>query len=140
MQTLSYSPGQLVTVFVQTVDGYGVRQDGYVPIITRILYPDLSIPSNFPKNMNRIDVGLYYFQFQLPTGAAAVGSYLVDIVYQDPTTLANRNCIIQVLVSAPYGIYSAIPKHGHHRDHDDRDCNDFDEDHDSRRREHDDEH
>jgi hypothetical protein len=71
-------------------DGYadGFGADGYydLPLVNRIIFPSLSEAVGYPKQMARLDTGLYYFQFTLPTGAAAVGTYIVDIKYVNPNT------------------------------------------------------
>lgn len=117
MQTLTYSPGQIATLCFESynADGYRAdgyvpttaREDGYVPIVTRIIYPDLSLADDFPQFMTKIDVGLYYYQFTLPTGSSAVGAYLVDVMYWDPITITQKQMLYQILVSAPFGLYSA---------------------------------
>jgi len=106
LQTLSYFPGQTATIFLETLDGYGRRADGYtVPVITRLIFPDLTLAAGYPKNMTKLDVGLYYYQFVLPIGAIAVGSYLVDIAYINPTTLYANTALYQIAVNAPFGNY-----------------------------------
>ena len=122
VQILQCSPGQKLSLFLETIDdGYyydGYYQDGYQidgyesPVVHMIINPDLSIDGYFypdgymPQPMSKFDVGLYYYQLVLPKGAVAVGSYLAQILYRDP----NRNLQVksyQIIVSAPYGIYSA---------------------------------
>jgi hypothetical protein len=102
--TVDYSPGQTATVFLETLDGYGQRADGYIiPYISRLVFPDLTLASGYPTNMTQLDVGLYYYQFVLPSGAVAVGSYLVDIAYANPSTGYINTELYQVLVNAQYG-------------------------------------
>lgn len=108
LQTLSYFPGQTATVFLETLDGYGQRADGYPPpTITRIVFPDLTLAEGYPVEMTKLDVGLYYYQFVLPTGAIAVGSYFVDIEYTNPTTFYTNTAPYQIMVNAPFGNYTA---------------------------------
>ncbi len=129
LQTLFYSPGQTATIFVETLDLNGVRADaevdgylgesvededyfdGYIdgyhnPMISRLVFPDLTLADDYPVHMVKLDVGLYYYQFVLPTGATAVGSYLVDVSYTDPSTLYTKTSLYQISVNAPYGNYS----------------------------------
>ena len=110
LNTLSYTPGQTVTVFLETLDGYGQRADGYLPpVITRLIFPDLTLATGYPVNMVKLDVGLYYYQFILPSGAllpsgnSSIGSYLVDIAYDNPTTGYINTALYQIQVSAPFG-------------------------------------
>lgn len=108
MHVLQYAPGQKATIYFETLDANGARADSPGgPTITRVIFPDLSLAADFPQNMVKLDVGLYYFQLTLPFTATAVGSYLVDIIYQDPTTFLNKNTAIQIIITAPYGNYNA---------------------------------
>lgn len=103
-QVLSYFPGQQVTVFLETktIDGY--RMDSpTTPMVVRIIFPGLTLAANYPAAMDQIDTGLYYAQFTIPTGAEAVGSYLVDVSYTNPSTSITNTEIYQIVVTAPYG-------------------------------------
>lgn len=109
MQVLQHFPGQLATIFLETEDAAGVRADGYaVPMVTRVILPDLSLATEYPQNMHKLDIGLYYIQYVIPSGAVAVGSYLVDIIYADPDTSVIRNTAVQIVVTAPFGTYTAV--------------------------------
>lgn len=104
---LQYSPGQLVTIIFETLNDVGARSDGYgIPVIYRIIFPNLSLASGYPQNMNRLDIGLFTFQFTLPINAASVGSYIVDIAYLNPNNGNPESTFFQVIVSAPGGQYS----------------------------------
>lgn len=101
---LNYTPGQQVTIFQEVKDGYGVRtDDGYVPVVTRVVFPGFTLATGYPQSMTRLDKGLYYFQFTLPLGAASVGSYLVDITYLNPVNGFLNTDTYQVVVTAPFG-------------------------------------
>jgi hypothetical protein len=89
------------------LDGYGFRADGYsIPVISRIIFPNLSLASGYPKAMTRLDVGLFIFSFTLPTLATSVGTYIVDISYQNTDTGLPEQTFFQVVVTAPFGMYS----------------------------------
>jgi len=110
---LYYFPGQKATIFLETLDSNLQRADGYLPydgymtpVITRVVFPDLSLAAGFPQSMVKLDTGLYYFQFTLPVGATAVGSYLVDVTYNGPGTSNFYTKIYQLIVNAPFGNYS----------------------------------
>lgn len=108
MLILQYAPGQKVTMFLDSFDSQGMRADGYdVPTVTRIIFPDLSLASDFPKVMSKLDTGLYYFQFTLPVFAEAVGSYVVDVTYWDPVTVLEKQTIYQIICTAPFGNFNA---------------------------------
>lgn len=108
---LYYFPGQKATVFLETLNSSGVRADGYTPpdgypVITRVIFPDLTLAEGFPQNMTKLDTGLYFFQFTLPTGGAAIGSYAVDGYYNIPSSASFVNKLFQIIVTAPFGVYS----------------------------------
>ena len=104
---LNATPGQLVTIILETLDGYS-RADAYTPpTISRIVFPSLLLATGYPQPMTRLSTGLYIYSFTLPTGASAVGSYIVDVFWQDPATNSLAQTFWQVVCSAPFGMYSA---------------------------------
>lgn len=108
MQILSFSPGQQVTIFLETKDGYGTRTNtSSLPIVSRVLFPGLTLAANYPQEMIFIDTGLYYYTFTLPIGATGVGTYLVDVLYINPESNAINSELYQIIVSAPFGNFSA---------------------------------
>ena len=104
---LHYMPGMEVTIFLETkvVDGYRTNSPT-LPVVNRIIFPALTLASGYPSPMTKLDTGLYYAQFTLPTGAVSIGSYLVDIAYTNPTTNVINNQIYQVVVTAPFGNFA----------------------------------
>lgn len=110
MQILYFSPGERATLFLDIFDADGYRADGYsLPVVTKIVFPDLSLAAGFPADMTKLDTGLYYFRFTLPINATSVGSYLVDVTYTDPTGDIEKQVIYQIIVTAPYGNFSVSP-------------------------------
>jgi hypothetical protein len=110
MQTLYFSPGERATIFLDSFDSDSIRADGYdLPVVSRIIFPDLSLATGFPTNMTKLDTGLYYFRFTLPLTASAVGSYLVDVTYWDPTGTVERQTLYHIIVTAPFGNFSVSP-------------------------------
>ena len=114
MQFLSYFPGQEVTVLLETVDADSIRADGYLlpdgyilPIVSKILKPNLTYIDGYPFDMTKLEVGVYYYKFTLPTGASAVGSYIVDVTYLDPADSTLKQILYQIVVTAPYGNFGA---------------------------------
>ncbi len=106
-QLLSYFPGQRATIFLEITDLYGVRSDGYTtPIVERVILPTLTLATEYPQEMFLLDTGIYYYQFILPYGGAAVGSYLSDVSYTTPENIP-RTKLYQILVNAPFGQFSA---------------------------------
>ena len=106
---LHHQPGQLCTVLLETqsvLDGY--RADTSVtPTVERVIFPSLALAGSFPQDMTRIDTGLYRLSFTLPALASSVGTYVVDIEWLDPDTDELRQRAVQVVVTAPFGTYSA---------------------------------
>jgi len=123
MEILQYSPGQTVTIVLETFNSDGYRYDGYytsdmpdgyslidgyytLPVVDRILLPTLIPATGYPQKFAYIDSGIYYFQFTLPTGSAAIGSYIVDVKYVNPITSVWSSTIYQIVCAAPFGMYS----------------------------------
>ncbi len=107
MQIQYCALGQKATLFLETVDGYGVRTDGYIaPFISRIVFPDLSLATGFPQNMIKLDTGLYYFQFTLPNNALALGSYLAEAVFTNPANNFKNIQAYEIIVNTSRGMYS----------------------------------
>lgn len=105
-EILSYFPGMQVTIFLEVVDGYGGRADSPSdPMVDRVILPALTLANGYPQIMTRLDVGLYVFHFVLPTGAASVGSYLVDVSFTNPDIFQTNYRTYQVIVTAPFGNY-----------------------------------
>lgn len=103
MNVLQYSPGSLVTVILQTLNDLGLREDGYsTPSVTRVIMPDLSESMLYPLDMIRISEGLYYHKFMLPSSSAAVGSYIVDLLYTNVDGY-QKNDLTQVICTASSG-------------------------------------
>lgn len=108
MQVLSYFPGQQARLFLETFGSDGYRADGYLaPTVTHIYKPDFTLMDGYAHVMTKLSTGLYYYSFTLPTGAASIGNYLVDITYLDPITSMLHEIAYQIIVTAPYGNFSA---------------------------------
>lgn len=113
MNILTFFPGQKATIFLETVDINGVRADGYdgyedgyaVPLVNSMFLPNLTYASNYPQQMTKLNTGLYMYSFTLPTGAAAVGSYLLDVEFVNPINHLVNNQGFQIIVTAPFGQY-----------------------------------
>jgi hypothetical protein len=119
---LYYTPGQTVTFWLEIRDGYGqVIDTGVLPVIDGIYLPNFTAEKEYPKNMTRFDVGLYYFQFVLPrlshhhrwekpecAKPDVIGTYFVDISYLSPITQVVVNDYRQIIVSAPFGQFGAL--------------------------------
>lgn len=105
ISVLSHFPGNKVTIFLEVVDGYGRVDSITTPQIDGILFPDYSAAPGYPQPMGHVGTGLYTFQFVLPTGAASIGSYLVQASYSYQDGYSNSQ-LYQVVVTAPYGNFS----------------------------------
>ena len=111
-QVFYHSPGQSVTIVLETLAVTGGREDSpALPIVDRIILPTLTLAANYPQSMIKIDTGLYYYKFILPTGSTAVGTYIVDVSYIDPTISVLKSIAFQVVVTATagnFGLNSAV--------------------------------
>ncbi len=116
-QILEYSPGQKITLFLDTKNSDGYYADGYYsdgysidgyesPVLYRMINPDFSLNQLFPQAMTKFATGLYYIEYTLPSGAAAVGSYFIDIAYREPDTYLLKFQSYNIIVNAPFGLYS----------------------------------
>ena len=103
-EVLQYFPGMQASVFLEVLDGYGGRADSSTtPMVDRVILPGYTLANGYPQSMNRLDVGLYTFQFILPSGAVSIGSYLVDVSYTNPDDFLTNYQIYQIIVTAPFG-------------------------------------
>lgn len=111
-QVFYHSPGQTVTVVLETLNVNGGREDSpTLPTVNRIILPSLTLAANFPQVMTRLDTGLYYYKFVLPSGATAVGTYIIDISYIDPAISMTKSAAFQVVVTATtgnFGVNTAV--------------------------------
>lgn len=104
-QILNAAPGQQCTIVLEVLDGYQRADSLIMPYVSRIVFPSLNMAAGYPQLMNRISTGLYLFNFGIPQGATAVGSYIVDVAWTAPSGQPAQT-FYQVVVSAPYGNYS----------------------------------
>lgn len=111
-QVFYYSPGQFVTIVLETFNATGSREDSSsLPLVTRVILPSLTLAANYPQEMIKLDTGLYYYKFILPTGATSIGTYIVDVSYIDPVSSEIKNVAYQVVVTAVtgnFGLNSAV--------------------------------
>lgn len=116
-QIITYSPGQTVTLYLETKNSDGYYYDGYYgdgyaidgyssPVLQRFIKPDFSLDGYYPQPMTKLDTGIYYLSLILPRGASAVGSYFASIAYRNPDTGTLKYESYQIVVNAPFGLYS----------------------------------
>lgn len=101
------NPGQTVRLTIQTVDGYGDRADGYVPIVQQVLFPDLSIAQGYPQSMARVGKGLYIHGLVIPTGVAFLGTFIASVYYEEAGGKRWETFTIQV--ARPFGNTTVSP-------------------------------
>ncbi len=98
---LYYTPGQTATFYKEVLNSnQQLVDDGYVPVVTRIIDPTLTALSGYPQAMTRIDTGVYVFQFIVP---AVIGTYFVDIIYLNPDTHLLVSDSRQIMIFSPFG-------------------------------------
>src|SRR5690606_3983963 len=95
--SLLYRPCATGTfVFETFVDGYpGSRSDGYAfPYVSQVFLPEnadgyiltddgYTVLADYPSNFSKLDTGLFYHKFTLPTGTGSLGTYVFDVTYYD---------------------------------------------------------
>src|SRR5690606_21321648 len=104
---ISANTGQLVRLVVQTIDGYGQRSDGYVPMVQSIQYPDLSYEMGYARSMTRLSTGLYAHGLLLPTGADALGTYIASVYWEENGNPKWETFAINV--ARPFGVSAISP-------------------------------
>jgi hypothetical protein len=101
------NPNQIVRLVVQTLDGYGNRADGYVPVVESVLFPDLSRAMGYPQEMVKLDTGLYASGIQIPTGEDSLGTYVASVFWlEDGQT---KWATFAINVARPFGNTSVTP-------------------------------
>lgn len=103
------NPGQTVSLVVQTIDGYGARQDGSVPMVMSIYFPERVLAEGFPQAMTRLQQGLYVYDIIIPSGLASLGTFIISIFYSQPGTGDHVWQVFNVNVARPFGNSSASP-------------------------------
>lgn len=103
------NPGQTVSLVVQTVDGYGARQDGYVPQVMSVYFPDRTLAGGFPENMTRLEQGLYIHNIIIPQGLTSIGTFTASVLYNQPGTNKPIWQLFSINVARPFGNSSASP-------------------------------
>ena len=106
MQLLFHTPGQKVTMFLETFgsDGYRANCPG-LPIVNQIILPNLEEDGYTLPTFTLVDVGIYRVQYTLPKGSVSIGSYLVDVSFTAPGTSTPRQQLFQIICTAPFGNY-----------------------------------
>jgi hypothetical protein len=125
MVVLSYQPGQVAEIVLSITSG-GVRVDpdtGTTPKITNILIPNppavITVPPTTPSplwitdpntivpiGLVRFETGLWGGQYQIGTGASAIGIYILDVQYILAGVTYTET--YQLVVNAPFGLFSVI--------------------------------
>lgn len=107
MQIFYHKLGEPVTIFLEITNSSGERKDPLsTPIVAKIIFPDLTAAVSYPQRMVKLDTGIYTHKFVLPTDYKLFGSYLIDVLYNDPDTTAARNKLYQVVVNPQQVTYS----------------------------------
>jgi hypothetical protein len=107
MQVISANPGTRTSIVLETkMLGASLRSDPDVlPMVLRVVAPDhTTLIGGYPLPMTRLDVGLFVLDIQIPTGATAIGSFIVDVVYK--MSGIDYSEVYQVVVNAPYANFS----------------------------------
>lgn len=107
---LSGNPGQTITLTIQTLDGYGTRQDGYAaPVVEFVRNPSGTNLTGFPLTMTSIGTGLFTASVTIPSGITAVGTYIASISWPHPTTSNTQYSLYVMNIHLPFGASSVSP-------------------------------
>ena len=123
MDQLFYLPGMKASIFLETKDTDGYRVDSSsMPFISQVLafgsadgytaydgyfgVTGYLGTDGYTRDLTQIAVGSYFAQIILPKTASAVGSYFVDVHYTNPANNNLNTQSYQIVVSAPFGMYS----------------------------------
>jgi hypothetical protein len=82
-------------------DGY------YVPVVQRVMFPDLSSAEHYPRPMTRVGVGLYAHGVGLPSGVPAIGTYISSISWTEDDGVHWETYGINA--ARPFGVTSVSP-------------------------------
>lgn len=91
--SLNFNLGEDIVIFLETLKDNARFSFEKKPIIKRIIFPNLSTASGMPQTMREIDNGLFAFKFNTPVNKNAIGSYLVELEWE------NGHGYYQVIVS-----------------------------------------
>ena len=105
----SSNPGQTIILSAHTLDGYGDRVDGYVPMVDSVYFPDGSAASGYPTNMSKVSAGFYKHGLTLPSGSSALGTYTASVKWVDPVTGNLKWEIYLIHVALPFGNSTVTP-------------------------------
>lgn len=89
-------------------DGYAGPNDGYyVPVVAKVIFPDLSLAATYPRPMTRIGTGLYIHGLQLPIGVPAIGTYISSVSWVTQAVTQWETYAINA--ARPFGVTSVTP-------------------------------
>lgn len=101
---LYVSPKFNTRVFIESVDGYGVKANLLsLPIINKIIYPNLSFVIPTITTLTKVvgQIGMYYYNFITPN---MLGSYIVVISWVDPDDGLTKSLFHQIINQIGPGI------------------------------------
>lgn len=92
------SPAQTITLIFEVLnsDGYRVNSPT-IPSIAKVFDPSLAIMSEYPKDMDQIDEGLYSFSFTMPIGSESLGTFIIDLIWTNPDTDLINQTFYQII-------------------------------------------
>jgi len=116
MNNIIYAtPKQILTLFFEVFNSNQERTDAPTdPLILSIYNPNFDLLDGYPVAMTNIDVGLYSFTFTVPPGPSAIGTYVINIIWEDPDTLNQKQTYYQIICKSPpnaAGEYNATIPH-----------------------------
>jgi hypothetical protein len=110
MIVINTSPGNVVSIVIQTVDGYGSRLDGYqAPTLDSILNPNSIDILGTTHTMSRLSTGLYKRSVTMPSSSSSIGTYIATVSWPHPTYFYIQYETYVIQVSMPFGNSSVSP-------------------------------
>ena len=98
MSSIIYtSPNKEINLIFEVL--HGSTRVNSTPSITRIITPSLGLLSGYPKDMAKIDIGLYTLAFTVPIGL--LGTFIADISWINPVTLISNKTYYQIVSRMP---------------------------------------
>src|SRR5690606_40581794 len=71
----------------------------YTTLFRSILTDDgYTVLADYPSNFSKLDTGLFYHKFTLPTGTGSLGTYVFDVTYYDSPEEVIKKISYQVVV------------------------------------------
>lgn len=106
--SINANPGQTILLAVEVLDNTNTRVDGYAPALDYVRRPS-SVELLGTTAMTNIDTGLYQVSVAIPSGIAAIGTYIGSVSWSHPNTSALQYELFLINIALAFGIASVSP-------------------------------